>query len=340
MSNQIRVLGIDLAKNIFQLHGVNSKGQVILRKRLSRSKLAEFIANLPSCLIGMEACGGSHYWGRKFQSFGHNVKLMSPQYVKPYVKTNKNDTNDAEAICEAVSRPSMRFVPLKSLEQQDIQSLHRIRSRLMSERTALINQIRGLLAEYGIAIAKGIYSLKKTLPSLLEEFPDHLTPMAQALCLDLYEQLQAINQKVAQYDLKVKGLCKNSEVCHRLMQVGGIGPLTATALVAAVGDGKIFQKARQLSAFLGLVPRQSSSGGKQVLLGISKRGNTYLRSLLIHGARAVLKTVLHKTDSLSLWVKKLIERRGYNKACVALANKNTRIIWALLTKGNSYQPKA
>jgi transposase len=309
MSNDIKILGIDLAKNIFQLHGVDARGKVILQKRLTRNKLSEFIANLPLCLIGMEACGGSHYWARKFQSFGHEVKLMSPQYVKPYVKTNKNDANDAEAICEAVSRPSMRFVPIKSLEQQDIQSLHRIRSRLISEKTALINQIRGLLAEYGIVIAQGVYSLKKILPNLLEEFSDHLTPMAQALCLDLYEQFQQINQKVAEYDLKVKELCKHSEVCHRLMQVEGVGPLTATALVATVGDGKVFQKARQLSAFLGLVPRQSSSGGKQVLLGISKRGNTYLRCLLIHGARAVLKTVLHKTDSLSLWIKKLIERR-------------------------------
>jgi transposase len=189
-------------------------------------------------------------------------------------------------------------------------------------------------------IAKGVYSLKKTLPNLLEEFSDHITPMVQDLCFDLYEQLQQLNQKITQYDLKVKGICKHSEVCHRLMQVEGVGPLTATALVAAVDDGKVFQKARQLSAFLGLVPRQSSSGGKQVLLGISKRGNTYLRSLLIHGARAVLKRVLHKTDKLSLWIKKLIERRGYNKACVTLANKNARVLWALLTKHSSYQQRS
>lgn len=337
--SKIKVLGIDLAKNIFQLHGVDDKGKVILQKRLSRGKLTEFIANLPTCLIGMESCGGAHYWARKFQSFGHEVKLMSPQYVKPYVKTNKNDYNDAEAICEAVTRPSMRFVPLKSLEQQDIQALHRIRSRLVCERTGLVNQIRGLLAEYGIVTAKGIHQLRKALPALIEMFPDQLTPMAQSLCWDLYEQLQAIDQKIAYYDVKVKEICKTSEVCQRLMQVEGVGPLTATALIATVGDGKIFNKARQMSAFLGLVPRQSSSGGKQVLLGISKRGNTYLRCLLIHGARAVLKTISKKTTEFSLWVKNLIERRGYNKACVALANKNARILWALLTKEAPYQAK-
>ena len=286
------------------MHGVDSNGNVVLQKRLSRNKLAEFIVNLPTCLIGMEACGGAHYWARKFQSFGHEVKLMSPQYViKPYVKTNKNDCNDAEAICEAVARPSMRFVPIKSLEQQDVQALHRIRSRLVGERTGLINQIRGLLAEYGIVIVQGASQLRKSLPRLVEMSPGQLTPMAQSLCWDLYEQLQEVDKKVGYYDVKVGELCRNSEVCQRLMQVEGVGPLTATALIAAIGDGKVFHKARHLSAFLGLVPRQSSSGGKQVLLGISKRGKVYLRSLLIHGARAVMKNISKKRQSSVLGLK-------------------------------------
>ena len=337
---KISVLGIDLAKNVFQLHGVDEKGKTVFQKRLSRNKLAEFICNLPACLIGMEACGGAHYWARKFQSFGHEVKLMSPQYVKPYVKTNKNDRNDAEAIAEAVTRPSMRFVPLKCLEQQDMQAVHRIRSRLIAERTGLANQIRGLLAEYGIVVAQGISRLRSALPILIDAHPTQITPMAQSLCWDLFDQLKSLDQRIAQYDNKIKELCKNSQICLRLLQVEGVGPLTASALVAAVGDGKVFKKARQLSAYLGLVPRQSSSGGKQVLLGISKRGNRYLRSLLIHGARAVLKRIPEKSTQLSHWLKELIQRRGYNKACVALANKNARILWALMTKETHYKVRA
>jgi transposase len=337
---KMSVLGIDLAKNVFQLHGTDEKGRIVLQKRLSRAKLSDFICKIPPCLIGMEACGGAHYWARKFQSFGHEVKLMSPQYVKPYVKTNKNDMNDAEAICEAVTRPSMRFVPIKTIEQQDSQAVHRIRSRLMAQRTALANQIRGLLAEYGIVVAQGISRLRNGLPTLIEDNCNKLTPLMRTLCWDLYEQFKFLDKQIALYDHKIKQLCKESESCQRLLQVEGVGPLTASALVAAIGDGKIFQKARQLSAFLGLVPRQSSSGGKQVLLGISKRGNTYIRSLLIHGARAVLKRASSKTTKLSLWLKRLVQRRGYNKACVALANKNARIIWALLTKGTTYKRQA
>ncbi len=269
--SKISVLGIDLAKNVFQLHGVDEKGKIILQRKLSRNKLAEFICTIPPCLIGMEACGGAHYWARKFENFGHEVRLMSPQYVKPYVKTNKNDMNDAEAICEAVTRPSMRFVPIKTIEQQDIQAVHRIRSRLMAQRTGLVNQVRGLLAEYGLVMAQGISRFRTLVPTLLEDDCSYLTSMAKSLFWNLYEQFKYLDEQINLYDHKIKQLCQESEICQRLLQVDGVGPLTASALIAAVGDGKVFNKARQLSAFLGLVPRQSSSGGKNVLLGIRKR---------------------------------------------------------------------
>ena len=334
----IKVIGIDLAKNIFQIHGVDERGKVVLQKRVSRTKLAEVMANLPPCLVGMEACGGAHYWARKFISFGHTVKLMSPQYVKPYVKTNKNDA-DAEAICEAVSRPNMRFVPIKSEEQQDIQGLHRIRSRLVQERTALANQVRGLLQEYGIVISQGLSHLRKGLPDIITSSDKMLTSAGKELFADLYEQLITIEGRVHAYDARIHKLCRESEVCRRLIQVQGIGPLTATALVAAVGDAKVFKNGRQMAAWLGLVPRQCSSGGKQVLLGISKRGDRYLRSLLIHGARASMRHISHKLDAVSKWLKELIQRRGHNKACVALANKNARILWALMAHDRQYKER-
>lgn len=319
------------------MHGVDHHGHTILQKRLSRGKLAEFIAQLPPCLIGMEACGGAHYWARKFVSFGHEVRLMSPQFVKPYVKSNKNDFNDAEAICEAVARPNMRFVAIKSVEQQDIQMLHRIRSRLIQERTALINQMRGLLLEYGAVIPQGIGQIRKNFIEVLDSHASQLTHRGKLLLTDLYEQLRDLDLKIADYDKSVQQVCRASEVCQRLVQVQGVGPLTATALVAAVGNAKVFKSGRQMAAWLGLVPRQCSSGGKQVLLGISKRGDRYLRSLLIHGARAVVKQAARKLDTMSGWIRGLKERRGYNKACVAVANKNARILWSLMAHNTCYQ---
>lgn len=336
---KVKVIGIDLAKNVFQLHGVDQHGHIVLQKRLSRRKLAEFMAKLPPCLVGMEACGGAHYWARKFVSFGHEVRLMNPCFVKPYVKSNKNDFNDAEAICEAVARPNMRFVAMKSVEQQDIQMLHRIRSRLIQERTALINQMRGLLLEYGIVIPQGIGQIRKRFLEALDTCAHDITPRSKLLFTDLYEQLRDIDLKILDYDKSVQQLCRESEVCQRLIQVQGVGPLTATALVAAVGNAKIFKSGRQMAAWLGLVPRQCSSGGKQVLLGISKRGDRYLRSLLIHGARAVVKQATHKLDTMSGWIRGLKERRGYNKACVAVANKNARILWALMAHDACYQAR-
>lgn len=335
----VTLLGIDLAKHVFQLHGTNSRGKAVLRKQIKRPKLLNFIANLPTCCIVMEACGGANYWARQFQKFGHTVKLISPQFVKPYVKTNKNDRNDAEAVNEAGSRPNMRFVTPKSIEQQDIQNLHRIRSRLIKQRTALGNQIRGLLAEYGISLAQSLNQLRRKLPEVLEDADNELSALTREVVNELKEELATLDHRIKGYDQRMTQVFQASEHCQHIATLGGVGELTATALVAAVGDAKQFQNGRQLSAWLGLVPRQFSSGGKERLLGISKRGDSYLRQLLIHGARAVLAHVDNKTDRKSqLWAakKKIL---GMNKAAVALANKNARVIWALLTRGECYDTK-
>ena len=323
-------LGIDLAKNVFQLHGADARGKKVLSRRVQRSKLLEHIANMPPCLIGMEACGGSHCWARKFREFGHTVKMMSPQFVKPYVKSNKNDAADAEACCEAVTRPTMRFVPIKEVAQQDVQALHRVRSRLIKQRTQLTNQARGLLAEYGIVVAKGIASLRRKLPDILEDSENELTPASRELFQDAYEELFSLSQKIDKYEKKIDAMAKSDERCKRLLSIPGIGPKTATAFTASVGSAEVFTRGRQLSAWLGLVPRQNSSGDKIRLGKISKRGDRYLRCLFVHGARSVLKNVAKKEDPYSLWIKSLIARCGFNKAAVAVANKNVRIAWALL----------
>ena len=333
----IKVLGIDIAKNIFELYGVDEHGDKVLSKRLSRSKLAKFIAQLPVCLIGMEACGGAHYWARKFQEFGHEVKLMNPQFVKPYVKSNKNDAQDAAAICEAVTRPSMRFVAIKQIEQHDIQAVHRVRALIVKERTALVNQVRGLLAEYGIVVAQGVHQIRKQLPLILEDAENELSDRARRLFHDLYEEMVALTNKVKQYDVQIESLCKSHEVCQRLRKLEGVGALTATALVASIGDAKVFKNGREMAAFIGLVPRQHSSGGKQRLLGISKRGDRYLRCLLVHGARAAITRSKKMSEKKSIWVNNIIERRGKNRAIVALANKQARIMWALMAKEDVYQ---
>jgi transposase len=332
----ITTVGIDLAKNIFQLHGVNNVGETVLTKKLSRKKLPEFMAQLNPCLIGMESCGGSNYWGRRFRAMGHDVRLISPQFVKPYVKSNKNDAVDAEAICEAVARPNMRFVAIKTIEQQDIQSVHRIRARYVRGRTALANQIRGLLAEYGIVIPQGIRYIRTHLPTILEDAENELSLPGRKLFSDLYEQLLNADEKVAQYDFQIEQICQNNETCKRLRQLQGVGPLIATAIVASIGDAKIFKNGREMAAFIGLVPKQYSSGGKQKLLGISKRGDRYLRCLLIHGARAMLTKTKNLPKKQMQWFNSLIERRGRARATVALANKNTRIMWALMTKNENF----
>ncbi len=334
----ITTLGIDLAKNVFQLHGVDTAGKVALRKRITRTKLKEFMVNMPPCLIGMEACGSSHYWARKFQSMGHTVKLMAPQFVKPYIKSNKNDANDAAGICEAVSRPSMRFIQIKNVAQQDLQSLHRVRSQVVKQRTAKANQIRGLLSEYGIIIPKGISHVSTNLPDILEDAENELTSLTREIFSDLYEQFKALTETVNTYTKKIEQIAKDDEKCQRLIKIEGIGPLGATAILAAVGNASTFKNGREMAAWLGLVPKQHSSGDRTRLMGITKRGDSYIRTLLIHGGRSVVSVCDNKIDTRSQWIKDKKERCGINKAAVAVANKNARIIWALLTSGEDYAP--
>lgn len=333
----VKRIGIDLAKQVFQLHGVDYNEKVVLKKQLTRTKMLTYFQSLPPCLIGMEACGSSHYWARELQKLGHTVKLMAPQFVKPYVKSNKNDANDAEAICEAVSRPNMRFVTIKTVAQQDIQAVHRIRSELVKQRTAKGNQIRGLLAEYGVVVNKRIEVLRNALPSLIEDVENGLSFDFRILLEELREDLIALDKRVSTLTEKINVLAKSNEDAQRLQKIPGVGPMTATAIISAVGDGKQFKCGRDLAAWLGLTPKQHSSGGKERLLGISKRGDAYLRTLLIHGARAVLRVSETKTDSLNCWLQNLCNRRNKNIAAVALANKNARIIWAILTKKTNYQ---
>lgn len=295
----LTLLGTDIAKNVFQLHGVDDKGNAVLRKRLTRTKLMEFIVQLQSCTIVMEACGGANHWCRKFKTLGHEVKLISPQFVKAFVKSNKNDRNDAEAICEAASRPSMRYVYPKSVGQEDIQAIHRIRSRLIAERTALVNQIRGLLAEYGIIVPKGITKIRKVLPEILEDAENELSHTGRNLFSSLHEEMLEKDKKINEYNNKIEIIFKLNEPCQRIAKIEGVGAIVATAIISAIGDPKIFKNGRHFSAYLGLVPRQSSSGNKQKLLGISKRGDIYIRTLLIHGARSVVRCVGSKEDPRS-----------------------------------------
>lgn len=333
---KITTTGVDLAKEVFQIHGVDAHGKAVLRKQLRRNEMAKFFANLEPCLIGMEACGSAHYWARKLGEFGHTVKLMAPQFVKPYVKTNKNDMADAEAICEAVSRPNMRFVPIKNIEQQAILSVHRARQGFVKARTAQANQIRGLLSEFGIVIPQGIKSIGKRMPDILEDGENSLPGTMRKLLERLNDNLKEMDRQVEELELQIKLWHHGNEASRKLEAIPGIGPITASAIVATVGNATEFKNGRQLAAWLGLVPKQHSSGGKQILLGISKRGDTYLRTLLIHGARAVIRFAENKAEP-NKWLCKLIGRRNKNVAAVALANKNARIIWALLAKGKAYE---
>ena len=333
-------LGIDIAKNVFHVHGRDAAGRPVFQKRFSRVALIKFMANLSRCRVGMEVCGGANYWSRTLQALGHEVRLISPQFVKPYVKSNKNDFNDAEAICEAVLRPTMRFVTPKTVAQQDLQNMHRVRRRLIGARTALVNQIRGLLAEYGVVVPKQESPLRRALPRLIEDLTNDLTPLARTTFTALYEELRAVDARVTTIDRELKEYCAQDERCQRLTAIEGIGPLTATAMIAAVADPRVFKNGRHLAAWLGLVPRQCSSGGKSRLLGISKRGDRYVRTLLIHGARAVVVRAGAKPDARSRWIAEKRRQRGTNRACVAVANKNARIIWALLAHDTCYQKAA
>lgn len=336
---KVTTLGIDLAKNIFQLHGVDQRGVAVVRRRLTRQQLVPFLTKLSPCLVGIEACGGAHFWAREISKLGHQVRMMSPHLVRPYRKSSKNDSNDAQAICEAVGRPSMRFVPAKSQAQQDVQAIHRIRAQLIKWRTALANEIRGLLAEYGIVIAKGIAPLRRILPGILAQEENGLSGLFRDMLAEMSERLRLVDERIKRYDQQVERVFRHDERCQRVAQIEGVGSLTATALVAAVGNAHEFKSGRELSAWLGLVPRQCSSGGRERLLNISKRGDRYLRMLLIHGARAAVRTAERRKDPHALWISKLKARRGPNVAAVACANHNARVAWALLKRGDTYRTR-
>jgi transposase len=333
----ISVLGIDLAKAVFQLHGNDEKGKCILRKKLRRNQLLHSIEAMNKCVIAMEACSSAHYWGRKFVAAGHEVRLIPPQFVKPFVKSNKNDTADAEAIAEAAVRPNMHFVPLKTVEQIELQSMLRVRQRLIKNRTALSNQMRGLLYEFGIVFKKGINQLRILAPDLISgKESSELTMAGRATLADLHSELLEIEEHLRVIDIRIKKDGEKNESVARIQEIPGVGILTAVAISCAAGDAKVFKNGRQFAAWLGLVPKHQGTGGKNRTLGISKRGDPYLRSLLVHGARSALLRAPLRTDQLAVWASKLKENKGWNKAAVALANKNARIIWALLTSGGTF----
>lgn len=332
MQNQVRVIGVDVAKNVFQIHGVDARGKMVFRKTVSRAKLVAFMADTSPCLVGMEACGGANHWGRKFRAMGHEVRLMAPQYVKPYVKTNKNDATDAEAIAEAVTRPGMRFVAVKEIWQQDILIVHRVRERLVKQRTALTNEIRGFLQEYGIVFQQGHSNLRNGLVELMASSENALTPMTRQLIMDLMKEWSDLDERLKVCEDKIRQLLRSNEMCKALDKLSGIGPITATALIATIGDPNVFKNGRQVSSYFGLVPRHEGSGGNVRLKGISKRGDKYIRRLLIHGARSMVRHADRKTDHTSRWITRIVMNRGFNKACVAMANKNARMCWAVMMK--------
>ncbi|WP_342271790.1 IS110 family transposase [Candidatus Tisiphia endosymbiont of Parasteatoda lunata] len=341
---EVTTIGIDIAKRIFQIHGVDKNGKTILKKKLMREQVLTFMANVPKCLVGMEACGGASYWARELIKLGHNVKLMAPQFVKPYVKTNKNDQADAEGICEAVARPSMRFVPIKTVEQQDILFIHRVRQRLVKNRTALANEIRGLLYEFGFTIPQGINKIITKLTEILDE--GHLSQLSYQTFSELKEEFVENDKKIKELEQRLKIIASQYSNHQQLMMIPGIGLITATALIASIGNASCFENGRQLSAWLGLVPRQHSSGGKNKLLGISKRGDIYLRTFLIQGARSILNSKIRFTteeqkskkdySKFTEWMFNLSERNGHNKTVVAVANKLARVVFALLSSGDDY----
>ena len=334
---KITTVGIDLAKNVFQVHAVDERGKTVMRKQLRRSQVAVFFGNLPPSVIGMEACASAHHWGRTLGRLGHTVRLMAPQFVKPYLKINKNDVADAEAICEAVNRPNMRFVPIKNIEQQAILSVHRVRSSFVKARTAQANQIRGLLGEFGLVIPQGIYNVAKSVPELLEDASNELPAPFRQLIDRLTEHLKELDRQVKDLEKQIIAWHRGNELSRKLERIPGIGPLAASALVASIADARSFENGRQVSAWLGLVPRQSSSGGKPTLLGMSKRGDAYLRTLLIHGARSAIIAAKNKVDNTQGWLTNLLNRRHPNIAAVALANKNVRTVWAILAHGREFK---
>ena len=328
----INLLAIDLGKRSFHIFGVDQDGVIISRK-VSRAKLYETIENLNPTTIAMEACASLHFWGRRFRAAGHCVRLINPRFVKAFVKGSKNDATDAEAIYEAATRPTMRFVPVKSVEQQDLQSVHRARERVINTRTALINHIRGLLAEYGIVLPQGPWRLVAQAPAAIADA--ELSDLARDLFNDLLAQLADLDRRLKKLDGQLL-ICRSNDACRRLADLPGVGPVIATALVSAVDDGRHFRSGRELAAWIGLTPRQYTTGGKPRLGGIGRRANHYLRRQMIHGARAVMCRLAKHNDRRSQWLKELAARRGFNRALVALANKTARIAWVLLARKEEY----
>ena len=338
---KITRIGVDLAKNVFQVHGVDRHGQCVWKRQLKRSNWLKVLTQKidQDCEIGMEACGGAHHWGRELERRGYRAKLIPAQFVKPYVKSQKNDANDAEAICEAMSRPGMRFVAIKTIEQQDIQAIHRVRASLIGQRTAKANQIRGLVAEYGTVAPKQLGPLRKAIPIWLEDADNGLTDRFRRLLHGLWDELMSVDQRIVVLDQEIAVMADTHPDAKRLMQLRGVGPVIATALVARFGDGAHFKRGRQAAASVGLTPRHHGTGGKNRVLGITKRGDSYLRSILIHGARSAVSQAHRKDDPLSEWVTQLKQRSHTNVATVALANKTVRIAWAMLRNGADYDPE-
>jgi transposase len=337
----IAVLGIDLGKNSCSLVGLDASGAVIKRRRIRPENIPTFTKLMPACVVAMEACCGAHHLGRLLAAQGHTVRLMSPEYVRPYVKAQKNDDRDAEAIAEAASRPTMRFVELKSEEQLDMQTLHRARDRLVGERTALINQLRAILLERGVTVAQGRRKLEQHLTAMLDDGADTaISPRMRRLIEDMRAEWFELDQRIAAFDNEFAAYARSDNNARRLATIPGIGVLNATALVAAIGNGETFARGRDLAAWLGLVPRQVTTGGKPRLVGITKRGNKYLRKLLIHGARSVLPVLAASTTPLGDWLQSLLKRMHKNAAVVALANKLARIVWVVLRRGAAFDPAA
>lgn len=338
---QVCRIGLDIAKNKFQVHGVDKNGKDLFNKQLNRNNVLRFFANLPVCLVGMEACSGAHHWAREIEKLGHRVGLISPRLVKPFVINNKTDAADARAICEVVGRPSTQFVAVKTIDQQTLALWHAARERRVKHRTSLANQIRSILTEFGIVLPTSIHILRRHLPAIIEDLENGLNTDARDLLSDLYPELVDADALVEQSDKKIKKVAQNSDECKRIMQIPGIGPITATALVAHIGDARPFKNGRAFAAYLGLTPREYSSGGKRKLMGITKRGNVYLRKLLIQGARNVcrawVRSLIPPTDDPhKMWVRGVSDRRGKFIASVALANKTARIVWAVLARGEEY----
>ena len=334
----ITTVGLDLAKNVFHVVCLNEHNKEVKKRMLRRNQVRQFFAQLPACTVAMEACATSHYWGRELIALGHTVKLIPPQHVKPMVQGNKNDYNDACAIAETVNRPKITFVAVKTTEEHDMQAIHRMRSQCLRDRTALSNSTRGLLGEYGISFSKGLAVLRRKIPELLEDADNGLSHRFRNLLARRYEQLVEIDEHIAFYTKELELLSKQDDACQRLQTIPGFGPIVASAFRSTIGDGRAYSRGRHAAASLGLVPRQYSTGGKNVLLGISKRGDKYLRKLLVHGARTVVLHAANRDDPLSRWINRIRERRGYNRAAVAMANKMARMGWAILRHNTSYEP--